>query len=522
MTSKSIRVRYRPIRIGWCIETGSISEFRRAVRLSHTLAGGRFNPIIPIGSPAAADLVRHFRVDVLFPIETTDESVRFVSQFPYLTSPIFEAQIFENHMGRVEPNFLDVSHWLDEIARHVARPQYKSPKEDETLTPDANPFGLVHWTQDDPLADVLLTTFGGYPPPIGIGRDYLRFIIDHIHPAIYDAKTDEPIPLYLLRQTTPTVLTAAKLNWDRAPLTRRMGFYAGRVDSFADLVNYWNMRAADINLLFLDPGQLGRLELLRDDHIKSILQHDMSPDSSPAINVWSREQELAAHVGIHPSALPYFSAVTDIYSVGPGIRPPLHYFQARTVLATASESSPGHMLSMQLPNKPFAVHEQLSQQHFVISMDAPIESTDDEFTLWTPYLPQLNHWYGSQMLSNSHAFRVEVDGLGIISSIASENLELSFLQKRVLAEKIFDFAGINGEPSVPGRIATRLIHQLGGLEGCRVLKIAGVRKLIKEHSPLMEFDRTAAVRSIGNLDPVSGQPNFARYENLHVDPFADY
>jgi len=33
---------YRPLRIGWAINPGDIEAFRRAVRLSYALWGGRF------------------------------------------------------------------------------------------------------------------------------------------------------------------------------------------------------------------------------------------------------------------------------------------------------------------------------------------------------------------------------------------------------------------------------------------------------------------------------------------------
>jgi hypothetical protein len=163
MASKSLRVRYRPIRIGWCIEDGNLNEFRRAARLTHTLAGGKFNPIILVGSDAAGALVKHFRVDLLFPIETND------------------------------------------------------------------------------------------------------------------AKPDEPIPPYLSKLMTASSISTLDLNWDRIPSHDSAGFYAGRLDNFVDLVNYWNMRAADMNVLFLDSNHLSRLEQLRDDHIQFIFRRAMSP-----------------------------------------------------------------------------------------------------------------------------------------------------------------------------------------------------------------------------------------------------
>jgi hypothetical protein len=517
MASKSLRVRYRPIRIGWCVEDGNLNEFRRAARLTHTLSGGKFNPIIPVGSNAARALVEHFRVDVLFPIETTEASLSFIGSFPHLTTPHFDQRIFDNYMGRMEPNYLDISHWLDELAHDLGRPE-ADPSQPASSSPELNPYGLVHWTQGDPLEDVLLATFGAYPPPMGIGRDYVRFIIDNLRPAIYDAKIEESIPSYLLKQMTASSISTLDLNWDRIPSQDSAGFYAGRSDNFVDLVNYWNMRAADMNVLFLDPNHLNRLEQLRDDQIQFILRRDMSAEFPRTINVWSREQELAAGVGIHPSALPTFFVVDGISAMEPGIRPPLHYFRNRSVLGPSFDDPADPTLAVQLPEKPFDAHEELSQQHFVVSIHPPIEDADSEHTLWTPHIPELNHWYGIQLVSQSRFLRVETEGFGIISSITDESLEVSLIKRLDLARKLFEYAGIEAQPNVPGRIASRLIRQLGGLQGCRVLKIAGVRKLIKEYGPLKEFGRTVANSIIGNRDLAAGTGDFSAYEDLYIRP----
>jgi hypothetical protein len=52
-----LQVRYRPMRIGYCIKKGHLEEFRKALRLTPTLWGGRFNPIIPLGNPRLARLL---------------------------------------------------------------------------------------------------------------------------------------------------------------------------------------------------------------------------------------------------------------------------------------------------------------------------------------------------------------------------------------------------------------------------------------------------------------------------------
>jgi hypothetical protein len=66
MSTLSLRVKYRPIRIGWCVEGGNREQFRRALRFTHSFAGGRFNPLIPVDAPELAEnLLDRFRVDVL-------------------------------------------------------------------------------------------------------------------------------------------------------------------------------------------------------------------------------------------------------------------------------------------------------------------------------------------------------------------------------------------------------------------------------------------------------------------------
>jgi DNA-directed RNA polymerase subunit RPC12/RpoP len=50
-----------------------------------------------------------------------------------------------------------------------------------------------------------------------------------------------------------------------------------------------------------------------------------------------------------------------------------------------------------------------------------------------------------------------------------------------------------------------------------VFKIAGVRALIKKYKPSESFDRTEAIKLIGNLDPVTHQPRFDAYKSLFIE-----
>ena len=86
MNALSVNVQYRPIRIGWCIRDNNLQDYQKALQLTHTLWGGRYNPLIPMGNPDfAKQLVDFFELDLLYPIENqSPELMNFVKQYPHL------------------------------------------------------------------------------------------------------------------------------------------------------------------------------------------------------------------------------------------------------------------------------------------------------------------------------------------------------------------------------------------------------------------------------------------------------
>jgi hypothetical protein len=68
-------------------------------------------------------------------------------------------------------------------------------------------------------------------------------------------------------------------------------------------------------------------------------------------------------------------------------------------------------------------------------------------------------------------------------------------------EKLFDPAGLTAAPSSGGLIARQLISRVGGVQGGRVFKIPGVRRLLKTHGPAAAVTMRAALQMIGERDP---------------------
>src|SRR5436190_22972563 len=118
----NLQVRYRPVRIGWCVREGNLEEFRNALRLTHTLWGGRFNPIIPLGDPELARLlIKVFRVDCLYCLSESPEGSAILADFKHLFWPSFDKELFvDGGQGRLA-TFLDISHPV----RHIHKEHIK-------------------------------------------------------------------------------------------------------------------------------------------------------------------------------------------------------------------------------------------------------------------------------------------------------------------------------------------------------------------------------------------------------------
>lgn len=130
MTNLSLSIRYRPVRIGWCVRHGNWDDLRHALRLTHIFWGGTFNPVIPVGDPSATQLVRQFHVDTLFPVNASQEATEFAKQSQAVGWPLLGDEIVDRFKNGA-PNFLDISHPLIKIARELS-PHGQSDRIDDS------------------------------------------------------------------------------------------------------------------------------------------------------------------------------------------------------------------------------------------------------------------------------------------------------------------------------------------------------------------------------------------------------
>ena len=228
----SLRVRYRPVRIGWCVESAQPEQLRTALRLTHAFAGGRFNPLIPVDSPELAEsLLDRFRVDLLYPVAEVERVQTFIKSHNYLLWPEFGPTLFHERWQHIPPHaaFVDIYH----AARRL-----------EELGVRKRKALLIRYEDDDPLALVILAIAGAYPTPSNAMPDY-REILQHFLGVEDIALTqDEPLPATLLTLDTPSRLTEVDLEADDPSPDH--GVYFGDVENFGssaesvgDLTNQW-------------------------------------------------------------------------------------------------------------------------------------------------------------------------------------------------------------------------------------------------------------------------------------------
>jgi len=75
--------------------------------------------------------------------------------------------------------------------------------------------------------------------------------------------------------------------------------------------------------------------------------------------------------------------------------------------------------------------------------------------------------------------------------------------------QFFALCGLSCERSEPGLRCKRLISQFGGLQDCRVLKIRGVRNLLRKYGVERSFTRSGAIEAISD--------GFNDFKHLYIE-----
>ena len=482
------------------------------MKLTHTLWGGRFNPIlIADREDEARRLVDLFRIDLLLPIGDADEITDFAKKFPHLINPFFHDSIFvggANDQKRAQ--LLDVQNAL----------AYLRDKPEWTAISDKG-VRVYDWQADDPLADVFLTQFGAYPSADEIGIDYREVVAQAFEITEFALEPTLPVPADILDHPGISYLSrhalerhyGVRAGWDSP------GFFVGDASNLDDLVCHWNLRAADIALWFVDPAHLGRFVDIIPALEKAMRQsvaHRHEWDRRVA--AWTRRENIEevrqSFAGMELTVCP----VSEHSWNGRNVRPPMMSFDQVSVLGVFGRERGQPKVSFALSNKPFCGNTWFHTQHLVASVSF-IGGLygDEQHTFSPPYIPELNEFYARTMCFRYNSLRIESERIGLVILAADSDAWLHALPVADLVDQIFGMGGYNTKLSNGGLITRQLISRLGGLQGARVFKIPGVRRLLRTHGPAASFTKDGAVQLIGKKDPDNPDAKFSDHLDLHIE-----
>lgn len=520
METVRVNIAYRPLRICWAIKAGDKEGFRKAVRQSHALWGGRFNPIVVVDRESEAKrLVEVFRADMIFPVGDSEEVKAFAAKFPHLITPFFHDNIFVGKgEGEARAQVLDIQNALVYLRE---RPEWKELKEQG--------IRLYKWKPEDPLADLLLMQLGEYPSVADISIDYAQMLKDAADASEFDIEPDKELPADILKH--PSVAYFARHGLERHYSFRSgwdyPGFYVGDASNLDDLVAFWNLRACDVALWFVDAQHAGRYQALMPVWRKSVEETlSYRKDNFPEhVAIWSRRENqpnagdaeaLKAIFGDGPHTI---CGVSELSWNGLNVRPPMMYFSEVASLGVLVTESGKPRLSFGLNDKPFAADTWFHSQHLVASLSfiGGLYRNED-YTLDPPYIPELNEFYARTMNFEYDKLRIESERVGLVVDAADTDAFLYALPVAELFERVFDLAGFVSKVSSGGLIARQLITQLGGLSGATAFKIPGVRRLLRTHGPTAAFTKKSAIQLIGEKDPENPEASFKDHENLYIEP----
>jgi hypothetical protein len=377
LATQSVRIRYRPVRLGWCVREGNWDDLCSVFRFAHTLWGGVFNPILSIGDPDhAAQLIRLYGVDALFPAADDPQLRVFAERFSYLRWPSVHRTLFiQGSEGRGLATFLDIYHPVRSIYE-----EHIDGKQEPQLTAT-----LYEWAVGDPLEHVFLAQFGAYPPREEIHLDYGGMVERNLKGARVALPVDGPIPADAHKKLTPSALSEFDLWRDRSPNWDHPGLYVGDASDFADIVNFWNLRAAGVRVIFFDPKHEARMGEMARAFTKLLKERPREDRRFEAdLGVWSKEGKEVDTKPFQPASLMRVEIREGLWN-GLNLKPALMYIEDERVLGSRSENDGIPSLTFELREKPFYQGHEVHAQHYVASIDPLAFGEDEQVTFTYPF-----------------------------------------------------------------------------------------------------------------------------------------
>ena len=509
MNTIHIDIRYRPMRLGCVIKSGCLDEFRKAARLNYALWGGKYNPILLWDNRAEAKQIADlYGIDGIAVIGDNISKDDISLSFPHLGQNIAHNKPFLSDEGKGNRSqLLDVHNLIIHLARIEKLGKIKEKK-----------FITYKWTSADSLSDIFLLQFGCYPTPDEVNTDYREIISKAVEAEEYEIPLGGKFPSEMLQHLSIASFSGYGLLHQYPPMRwSNPGYFIGKANNIEDLICFWNIRAAKIPILFIDLDYLSRYDAILPiwhDKLTKALQH--KPDHGNEIAIWYRESSQTALPDAFKNLIK--CPVSNLTWNGENIKPSYVYIHEASTIGVLGQSQEVPRVEFQFIEKPFCSDYYFYSQLLVASISFTGDIYGDDFyTLNPPYIPELNLEYSHEMHYEWNKLRIEQSAVGVVIHVTEKDAFIKAIGIGKVMENIFGLIGYKGILSQAGLIARQLIKQVGGLQGARVFKIPGVRRLINDKSALKSFSRSDALSLIGGKDPNNPKANFEDHYYLYVE-----
>lgn len=499
MATTGLTIAYRPVRLGLLVRSGNLDDLVAAAGLNTMLAGGIYNPLLPVGADneLAKDLIRLFNVDVLHAVTSDPSLDAYPAQHPLLVFPnLISGKIVSQalHDKGNQLNYLDSLHLIERLWESEFKHKPENYKSD---------FALITWSPEDRLRYLFSLTFGFFPDGYNLVDNFQDSFLRGLHAKEIDIQVDSPIDPAIGEVYNQLNLTGIDLQGYKGSF-KGEGVYIGDESSFDDLVAFWNLRAAGLYIEFLPINNSARVESLVNVHIADLDQmlDPRIPEGEDWVTYYyqsltrDKVDEVVKTLTTKKRKVLYQCGWPTWN--GLNIKASKYYYNYDHSTAAVEKSYDRYMVTINLEETPGAKSQirDMGPQELAVSIKTFSEYGYEHTTLKPPYIPELNEYYSTEIALEPHKLRVEEDGIDLMIQTWGHSLLLFTLPYLSLIKKIFEYAGIKSETSRPGLITGQIIEKLGGLEAGNIFKTPGVRTLIQRLKPDQGVTKGGATKLI--------------------------
>lgn len=377
METARVYIAYRPLRIAWAIHSSDRPSFRRAVRTSYALWGGRFNPIVLVDWPEARAQIQLFQPDFILPIGDHEQVSAFAGEFPYLINPLHSKDLFlDSGKPDARAEVLDIQNML-----------YPYRDDAEWKATVDYGFRVPKWQDDDALADALLVQFGGYPDPKFIGIDYSDYLSKATMAVEIRIDPQLPIPFEIMDRPGLSQVSGYGLRPHFSSRSKESyaGHFAGDANNIEDLVTFWNLRAAGTSRMFFDLNRRERFSFITPEYERRLRANLVGRDEihrTPAL--WFRDENSKSAAESFEGSNLLVCHVGEVSWNGLNVSPPTMQFGEESSLGVLGGTSHTPRISFALASKPFSDDHWFYTQHLVASVSLTGGTSESDNYLFTP------------------------------------------------------------------------------------------------------------------------------------------